>query len=80
MFIAERHAEGRRRSVGRYLHHVEVFVGGEFGGAGHGHAGLEFLRRALAAGADDQEEVLGVRRDGEVALDDDESVALGGLP
>jgi hypothetical protein len=59
---------------------MEIFVGDYFGRAADGHAGLEFLRRALAAGADHEQQVTGVRRDGEVALDDDESVALRGLP
>ena len=80
MLVAERDAEGCWRGVGRHLHHEEVIVGGEFGRSGDGDAGLEFLRRTLATRADDEQQFLGVGRDGEVTFDDDAAVALGGFP
>ena len=80
VLVGERDAEGGGRGVGRHLHHEEIIVGGEFSRAGDGDAGLEFLRRALAARADDEQEVLGVGRDGEVAFDDDVAGALAGFP
>ena len=80
VLVGERDAEGGGCGVGRHLHHEEIIVGGEFSRAGDGDAGLEFLRRALAARADDEQEVLGVGGDGEVAFDDDVAVALAGSP
>ena len=53
---------------------------GEFGWAADGDPGLEFLGRALMAGPDDEEEVLRVGGEGEVAFDHDLAVVLRGLP
>ena len=80
MLVAERDAEGGRRAIGRHLHHEEVVVRHEFGRTGDGDPGLQFLRRALAAGADHEQKVLRMGGDGEVTFDDDVSVALGGFP
>ena len=80
VFVAERDAEGGGRGVGRHLHHEEIIVAGEFSRSGDGDAGLEFLRRALATRADDEQKVLRVGGDGEVAFDDDVTVAFAGFP
>ena len=80
MFIAERDTDRGRRGGGRDFHHEEVVVRDEFGRAADRNAGLEFLGRALVAGADDEEQVLRMGRDGEMAFDDDLAVMFGSLP
>ena len=52
----------------------------ELGRAADGDSGLDFLGRALVAGADDEEQVLRMGGDGQMALDDDMAVVLGSLP
>ena len=80
VFVAERDADGGRSNVDRNLHHEEFVVRDEFGRAADGDSRLDFLGRALVAGADDEEEVLPVGGDGQMALDDDMAVVFGSLP